>query len=795
MSKKSKPILLIVESPAKCKKIEEYLGPNYKCVATYGHLRELNSLKQIDMMHDFAPTYTIIQNALKQKQIEVLKREIKHAKEVILASDGDREGEKIAYCITQLFQLDVCTTKRIVFHEITEHAIKQALANPRTIDMHIVLSQQTRQILDLLVGFKISPVLWKAIRAPSKKDNALSAGRCQTPALKLVYDNHQKQNEAVSKKVYNVVGYFTNLNIPFELQETMESSEDVLDFLSKSMGHEHLYTCSKPGKVVKEPPTPFTTSRIQQVASNLLHYSPKETMSICQKLYENGYITYMRTDSTAYSAEFIDQTTAFIQTHYGVQYLNSERTDAESVAGGSGKKKATVPAQEAHEAIRPTNLSLQQLPETIDSRERRMYGLIWSNALESVMPPATFYTITATIRAPVPASASASASASWSYKYSAECIDFPGWKIVQQKYDVDSKHFQYLQTIKQPMVLSYKKITAKESMRGSVLHYTEAMLVNLLEKHGIGRPSTFSSLVDKIQERGYVKKENVAGKEYVCTDFELEDKTIRTLESKREFGKENNKLVIQPLGIIVVEFLEAHFGELFDYEYTKHMEETLDHIAKGETNWVEVCAKCNGQIDSLMERIKDKSKYECKIDDTHSFIVGKYGPVVKEVEVVDGKEEIRFKSVQKDIDLAKLERGEYGLEDIVSTTTSSYVLGMYEHQELVLKTGKYGLYASWGEKTHPLKELGDKPMHQVTSAEVIALLEKGKDSKMVREITKDLSIRKGPKGDYVFYKKPTMKKPVFYDIRTFQKETNECYETCELAILQNWLCQKYALTC
>ena len=440
MSKKysTTTTLVIVESPAKCKKIEEYLGPGYKCVASYGHLRELPSLKIIDIEHKFNPTYTIIDNAIKKKQIEVLRKEIKNADEVILASDDDREGEKISFCVAQIFKLDINKTKRITFNEITESAIQNAIKNPRTINMDLVYAQQARQILDILVGFKVSPILWKFINNTKGKEGALSAGRCQTPALRLVYDNEEDIKGVEEKKVYNVTGYFTNSNLPFDLtpQGKFESEDTLTDFLDGSADFSHVYTCSKPVPILKKQPDPFTTSTLQQTASNELHYAPKETMRLCQSLYEGGYITYMRTDSKTYSQEFINSAKEYIIRNYEAKYIN-EHIDV-LVSGSAAKQnnneknnetkkkkskktepqevKETPAPQEAHEAIRPTNISLFELPETLDPKERRMYKLIWENTLESCMSPASFYSITANI----------SAFQTMKFTYINELIDFPG---------------------------------------------------------------------------------------------------------------------------------------------------------------------------------------------------------------------------------------------------------------------------------------------------------------------------------------------------------------------------------
>ena len=790
MSKKysTTTTLVIVESPAKCKKIEEYLGPGYKCVASFGHLRELSSLKNIDINNNFTPTYTIIDNAIKKKQIAFLKKEIENADEVILSSDNDREGEKISYCIAQIFNLDINKTKRITFNEITEQALQHAIKNPRKIDMDLVHAQQARQILDILVGFKVTPMLWKFIN--KNKDNSLSAGRCQTPALKLIYDNEQDIKMAEERKVYNVTGIFTNSNIVFDLspQNKYETEDTITDFLDGSAEFPHIYTCSKPVKTVKKQPEPFTTSSLQQMASNELHYAPKETMRICQALYEAGYITYMRTDSKTYSKEFIDSVKNYIVRNYDAKYIN-ENWDtglAKEEKNKKEKEKDTL-RQEAHEAIRPTNISLFELLETVDSKERRMYKLIWEHTLETCMSPASFFSITASI----------SACQDTKFTYTSELIDFPGWKIVSKKnaneIKQENKEYQYLQQIKQNAVIPYKKMCAKVTIKGSKQHYTEARLVQLLEERGIGRPSTFSSLVDKIQERGYVKKEDVKGKELMCRDYELSNGEIFEIENKREFGNEKGKLVIQPLGTIVMEFLDTHFSEIFNYTYTKEMEDELDKIAKGETIWYNLCDTCNKQLDTLVDGLKDETKIEVKLDEHNTYLVGKYGPVIKCVEECDGKEIIKFKPIKKGVDIHKIENGDYNeaIDEIVDTNIikKRYVLGQYEGNDVVLQKGKFGLYITWDNNSKALKELGNRPIENITFDEIKKYLDEG--SNLIREINVSISIRKGQKGDYIFYKTAKMKKPQFYDLKTFSNDTKSDYKTCNMTVLKSWLKEKH----
>ena len=314
-------ILVIVESPAKCQKITEYLGPGYKVMASFGHLQELNGLKSIDLNNNYKPNYSVIPS--KQKQISTLKSAINLASDVILATDDDREGEAIAWHLCQLFNLCVENTKRIIFHEITKSAIQSAIKEPTILNINMIYSQQARQILDLLVGYKISPLLWENI----SRNSGLSAGRCQTPALRLVYENQKDIEENPGKRVYNTTGYFTDKNLPFVLNYNHEDKDgtyghDICVFLELETEHKHMINVEKEKESIRKAPTPFTTSSLQQTANSELRCSPKETMSICQKLYEGGYITYMRTDAKVYSQEFINKTKSYITSNFGENYIN-----------------------------------------------------------------------------------------------------------------------------------------------------------------------------------------------------------------------------------------------------------------------------------------------------------------------------------------------------------------------------------------------------------------------------------------------------------------------------------------
>ena len=820
--------LVIVESPAKCKKIEEYLGPGYKCMASYGHLRELNTLKNIQITDTtFTPKFTIIDNAIKKKHIEVLRKEISNSREVILATDDDREGEAIAWHICMLFKLNPDSTKRIIFHEITKSAIEQSMRNPSTINMNIVYAQQARQMIDLFVGFHISPLLWKYIAYNSK--NALSAGRCQTPALRLLYDNEKEIRKNPGTKVYKITGYFTNQCIPFELNQdipTATQEEPVLDFLeySANNANNHIYTRTNPEITFKTPPQPFTTSRLQQVSSNELHVSPKETMKICQKLYEAGFITYMRTDSNKYSGEFIETAKEYILQKYENKYLNpninmhllgedntpttitqpqSKKTkQSKTKTNSKSKTKSNDTVGGAHEAIRPTNIKMQQIDsDKFSPREKKMYKLIWRNTLQSCMSNAEYNTFTAKIQIHPTTQPSATTksqniqnTSTYYYKYHTEQLIFPGWKIADPSFSPtqpsqSEKHYIYLLHLPINAPVLYKKITATLTIKNQKQHYTEAKLIQLLEEKGIGRPSTFSMLIDKIQEKEYALKQDVKGQTIECKDYEIEydDKTrtaseIYEIETSREIGNEKSKLVIQPLGMIVLDFLENHFLSLFDYDFTGRMENDLDKVAKGDKNYNEVCKECLDLITDLVDftskplpqsneisatttkpkAIMKPTKIEYKIDDNHYYIIAKNGPVIKCVQPATPplqtqellstpdkskrgrkpkpKDNISFLSIRKDVqlDIEKLKRGEYSLADLVDATAitspnskpNENNLGKWtdpsaqphQQHDIIIKSGKFGTYAVCGEMKKSLKCFGNRPISNITLEEVVPIL-------------------------------------------------------------------------
>lgn len=762
--------LVIVESPAKCQKIEKLLGPGYRCVASFGHIRELKGLDAIDVAGGFTPTFTPM--ASKSKQISQIRQLMRGASEVIIASDDDREGEAIGWHVCEVLKIPVSSTKRIVFHEITGTALRRAVESARVLDMNVVRAQQARQVLDMLVGFKISPILWDKISY--KTARSLSAGRCQTPALRLVYDNQKEIDASPGRKVYKTTGYFTTLNIPFVLNFNHSSEDGMVEFLEETASHEHVYSCSKPRKVTKQPPQPFTTSTLQQAASNELKLSPKKTMDLCQKLYESGLITYMRTDSKTYSTEFIASAKKRVEDKFGADHVRDDLETLSERDKGDGAKGENPEAQEAHEAIRPTDVTVERAP---DGPEARLYKLIWRNTLESCMGPALFESITAKLTAPaLPAGSGTS-----SYSYTVERVLFLGWKAVAGVADPEPQAFGLLRSLKPGSVLDYSKISSSVTLKDLGAHFTEARLVQLLEKRGIGRPSTFSSLVDKIQERGYVKKTDIPGTPIRCTDFELEGDELSETTDMRTFGNERNKLRIQPLGVLVIEFLVAHFDSLFAYEYTRGMENLLDEVASGNLSWTVPCQRCVDEIEKDAAILEPK-RISIAIDADHTYMVAKYGPVIKCT--TGGK--TTFKKVREDVDLDRLRRGEYKLPDlVVAGGGSGRDLGKHEGHSVILKTGKYGAYAEWnGQKASVRLET---PTDELRLEDVVPFLTR-KPAGIVRAIDANTSIRTGQYGDYVFHKVSNAPKPVFIKLAPFIKEHGaDSYKTCPLETLVEWL--------
>jgi len=558
--------LIIVESPSKCKKIEKILGIGYKVIACCGHLREIQSLADINK--NYNPKYTIINN--KKKIIENIRKEIKISDDVILATDDDREGEGIAWHICVLFSLPFFSTKRIKYNEITEEGILNAMKYPEVINLNRVNSQITRQMIDLMVGFTLSPLLWDNIKHSS--NNHLSAGRCQTPTLKIIYDKYIDNIDIQPKQVFNVIGYFTNLFISFELSKHFETEEEVENFLEQSKDFKHKSVGLKISKYIQEPPKPLTTSKVLQISP----YSPKETMSILQTLYEDGYITYIRTDSTSYSNEFLTSVDKYIMEKYNEKYIG---------------KKINCFVKSAHEPIRPTKITINNLPSQYKTKEIKIYNIIWITSLQSCMSDSIYNSMDFSINTPF----SINTNNEFIYRKNVKELIFDGWEILKKSDKSGSEHkeYNYLLHLKPDLIIPYKKINSISSMINNETHFTESSLIKKIELLGIGRPSTYSSLVEKIKERKYVLLKDIVLEEEKII-YELE-KTITKTTNKIE-KVEKNKLIIQPLGIKVIEYIYSHFSTLFDFEYTSQMENKLDEIMEGTNTIKNICDEVHQQL-------------------------------------------------------------------------------------------------------------------------------------------------------------------------------------------------------
>jgi DNA topoisomerase-1 len=762
-----KYIGIIVESPAKCAKIENILGSRYKCIACYGHFRELKRLKDIDFKNNFKLKFNISDDKL--YHINKLKTFINNSDSIMIACDDDREGEAIGWHICDYFNLPITTTPRIKFNEITEQSIQNAVKHYGFLNMNMVNSQKARQVLDLIVGFSITPILWKTISYNSK--NPLSAGRCQTPALKIIYDNQKKIENTPSKLTYNTFGYFTNKNLLFNLNKSFSSKEEVNIFLEDSVNFDHVFIKEDECKKEKKPPTPLTTSGLQQLASNNLNYSPKITMMSCQLLYEAGLITYMRTDSKTYSVEFINNTSKYIEHTYDNTYIHK---DIMLLSERNNNDKNNV--QEAHEAIRPTDINTNKIINTskIGIKEIKLYNLIYQTTLESCMANSIYNSINATITAPN----------KYFYKINLDIIIFPGWKIVRG-YETNNYNYNYIVNIKSQFIIKYNKIISEFTLTDLKTHYTEAKLVRKMEKLGIGRPSTFSSLVDKIQTRQYVKKQNIQGKSITHFDFELVGDCLNEIENSKTFKNEKNKLVIQPLGIIVIEFLNKYFSDLFNYEYTNNMENKLDLIAKNTLNWQTLCYDNYTLINNLRDDYNEITQLttkegEFKIDEIHSYIIGKYGPVIK----CNNNGVITFKKVKDDVDIDKLKNNVLNLSDIISDKVNTdIIIGVFNDHNIIIRNGKYGHYISYKESNITI----DKDKYDITdisldiSIEIINNYFDNLNNNLIRQINNHCSIRKGKYGDYIYYKTSKMKKPRFISLTKCKDD----YINCDIKIILN----------
>jgi DNA topoisomerase-1 len=809
-SGKSQKKLVIIESPGKSQKIGSILGDDYIIKASFGHIRDLDKGSlSIDIENNFKPNYIIPSD--KTNLIKELKHLAQSGIQVIIATDNDREGEGIAWHICQVFDLPIETTTRIVFHEITETAVKNAIKNKSYVNMNLVYAQQARQVLDIIVGFKISPFLWKHIHRSKK--NVLSAGRCQTPALRLVYDNSKEISNFETR--YKTIGHFFSQNYKFILNHDFETISEIETFLdqSKITNHKYKFSLNTAKESKRGPPKPFNTSRLLQSASNLLHTSPKQTMQLCQNLYQNGHITYMRTDNQKYAPAFLDNVRKYILEKYEKNNnTNNKYTGDLEILENNDK---TNP----HEAIRVTHIELKTLPENADPKESAMYSLIWKNTIESCMSDAKYSITTAEITAPK------YKNKYLFYQHVVEIPIFLGWKIVNNKENVDENgnetHLNPSSTLlffnnlgqNTKMDVPFTYIESNVVVRSKQSHYNEAGLINKLEELGIGRPSTFATIVDTIIDRGYVKKQDIKGQIVDCVDFKLyNDNILEKSVSKKEMGGEKSKLLIQPVGILCVEFLSTHFERLFSYGYTKTMEEELDKIANNNQqhniDWYELCRKCFLEIRDLSKELENLSKVSYPIinddnNNTMELVFQEFGPTIRIISN-EPMSKPTYKSIKPgiEIDLEKAAKGEYKFQDLVAIDAE--YLGEYQGDQLKVKTGKYGPYLEWGKNKQSIKTIGLENINYEVAVEYLnSLNNEGQaaqltedaskrlppsiNPKILRVLSSDISIRSGKFGPYIFYQTTEMKKPEFYPM----KKCPYKYDNCETNDITKWIQNTY----
>jgi len=790
--------LLIVESSSKCAIIEKYLGDGYKCISCNGHLRIIDGLKSIDVKNDFRVEYTVDPD--KKAHLSKMKEIISTfpPSQIILATDHDREGEAIAWHLCDIFGLPVETTPRILFHEITRPALQAAVANPGIIDMNMVCAQQARQILDVLVGFKISPLLWRRV-----SDNSLSAGRCQTPALRLVYDNEMEANAKTAAAKHKVSAQFFPQNLRFDLNTEFDDEAAVLAFLKASPKHMHELTVGAQKVSTRSPPKPFNTSALLQAVSNALHLGAKETMACAQVLYQLGHITYMRTENRRYSPVFTEVAAKYIGDKWSPAHVNARLNE----------DIALNDTNNPHEAIRVTNIQMHELVLISDKNPNidRVYRIIWLNTVQSCMAEATFNTLPLEVSAPQ----------GTKYKHTVEIPKFAGFLALEKVTKKPTKdtssvnemsglilRFQMLKD----KAIHYNQIETTVGFTGKHSRYTEASLIDHLEEKGIGRPSTFSMLTDVIQTRGYVKRTNIEGKEVECCEYLLQNHDILAAGEKqidlgdgvkviekivtRVQGAEQRKLVIDPVGVIVIEFLIEAFPELFSYDYTKTMELRLDAVAAGKEEWTKICKDCYDEIKRLTKALAKIEKTSYDVDDNYVVVFEKTGAVLKHKTQTTEEGKPAFKSIKKTLklDLEVLAAGGYTYEDLVELDNN--VLGEWNGAAVLVKTGKYGAFMEYvdddGNAQNKSLKTIEKPVDKITFQDVLPILS-GDDIKdttnklVLRVFTPSLSVRKGKFGPYLYYKTRTMDKPSFFNLRNF----DQGFGVCSVKDMVEWVEKTY----
>ena len=734
--------LVIVESPAKAKTIERFLGENYVVKSSFGHIRDLEKKDLgIDIEHNFQPKYEISPD--KKAIVKELKQLAKEAKTVWLASDEDREGEAIAWHLFEVLGLKKENTKRIVFHEITKDAILHAINNPRDIDKNLVDAQQARRVLDRLVGFEVSPVLWKKVK-PS-----LSAGRVQSVAVKLIVEREREINHFVEQKYYKVTGTFetkdangNSVPLKAELSERFSTQEETVNFLEhcKKAAFSVSDVETKPSS--RKPAPPFTTSTLQQEASRKLGFSVSQTMAVAQKLYEQGHITYMRTDSVNLSQLAIGAAKAVICNTLGEKY-SKPRNFATKTKG----------AQEAHEAIRPTYMDKESISG--DKNEQQLYSLIRKRTLASQMAEAELEKTTITI---------AITGEKHTFEAVGEVIVFDGFlKVYMESFDDEKEDDEaaLLPAIHKGDQLQRSLIQALEQYTTHPPRYTEASLVKKMEALGIGRPSTYAPTITTIQNRGYILRESRDGTERQLDQIDLKGQDIKVKKISRIFGAEKKKLFPSDIGMVVTDFLSNYFTNIMDYNFTANAEDALDHIAEGEVEWQSMIGTFYQPFHANVEKTLKESERNTgarelgkdpQTGETVSVRIGRFGPMAQ----IGEGESVRYAGLLKGQLMETIT-----LEEALDLFKFPRQLGEFEEKPVSVGIGRFGPYIKHNQLFVSLKKGVDDPGTITLETAIERINEKREIEKnrKIQEFENGVQILNGRFGPYITFNKVNYKIP------------------------------------
>jgi DNA topoisomerase-1 len=742
--------LVIVESPAKARTIERFLGKGYVVKSSFGHIRDLKKKHfGVDVEHDFQPQYEITPD--KKAVVAELTNLAQRAKTVWLASDEDREGEAIAWHLAETLKLDTKHTRRIVFHEITKEAILHAIENPRTIDLNLVNAQQARRVLDRLVGFEISPVLWKKIKS------SLSAGRVQSVAVKLIVDREREINAFNEQRYFKISGVFITtdedgkpLTFKAEIPDRFATREEALAFLEAC--REATFTVkevdTKPA--TRKPAPPFTTSTLQQEASRKLSFSVSQTMSIAQKLYENGHITYMRTDSVNLSRLAIDAAQRVIINTLGSKYSHPRQFSTQ-----------TKGAQEAHEAIRPTYMDKETIEG--DVKEQNLYSMIYKRTLASQMADARLEKTVVTIDV---------SGQSRDFVATGEVIMFDGFlRMYRESFDdeKEDEHTDLLPAMQAGDLLKRSKIEAMEQYTAHAPRYTEASLVKKMEALGIGRPSTYAPTITTIQNRDYVVKESRAGKEREIENFILAGDRVERKALARRFGAEKKKLFPSDIGMVVTDFLCAHFANIMDYNFTAKVEEAFDNIAEGELQWQTMIRSFYDPFHASVEKTMKESErntgerflgQDPVTGGAVSVRIGRFGPMVQ---ITDEEQSPRFASLMKGQMMETIT-----LDEALALFRFPRTLGEFEDKPVTTGIGRFGPYIKHDQSYISLKEGDDSPETITLETAIARISEKREDEqkRKIQEFPNGACIMNGRFGPYISFNKANFRIPKDVDAKS-----------------------------